>query len=183
VFALSKSASFVFLVAACSLVACQNYKDQLQRGQGYYEQNQYEAALAVFRHLESDQSALNQDEVIRYCYLRGMTDFRLGFRQDARYWLGLAKSADNPEHSPLLEDELGRLNATLDELSREVYGINEAPETVESQQIPPGPDAATPDAATTDAASPEAASPEAASPDAASPDASSTAPDTGAALQ
>lgn len=135
-FALSRSVSFALVFTACSLSACQNYKDQLQRGQGYYEQNQYEAALAVFRNLESDQSALDQDEIIRYCYLRGMTDFRLGFRKDARYWLGLAKSADNAERSPLLEDELGRLNATLDELNREVYGIKDAPVPPASSTAP-----------------------------------------------
>src|SRR5690606_22971134 len=76
-------------------VGCQNYSEQLARGQGYYERNQYEAALSVWRNLEADQNSLTRPEVVRYCYLRGMTDFRLGYRVDARYWLGLARAGLN----------------------------------------------------------------------------------------
>lgn len=115
-------------LGALGSVGCQNYRDQLQRGQGYYEQNQYESALAIWRNLERDQSALTRPEMVRYCYLRGMTDFRLGYRDDARYWLGLAK-ASTPKGTPaLLPDETKRLEETLGELNQEVFGITkEAP--------------------------------------------------------
>lgn len=101
---------------------CQNYRDQLQRGQGYYEQNQYEAALAIWRNLEPDQSALTRPEMVRYCYLRGMTDFRLGYRDEARYWLGLAKAAKTSGTPALAPDEEKRLEETLGELNAEVFG-------------------------------------------------------------
>lgn len=130
--AFEKRAALAFVFALGLLTSCQNYKDQLQRGQGYYEQNQYEAALAVFRNLEDDQSALNQPEIARYCYLRGMTDYRLGYRTDARYWLGLSVAADVEGQSALLEDELARLKSTLEELNSEVYGTKEAPDPKEA---------------------------------------------------
>ena len=108
---------------------CRNYSDQLARGQGYYEQNQYEAALSVWRNLEADQNSLTRPEVVRYCYLRGMTDFRLGYRTDARYWLGLARAGlnraqgiDGGETVALMPDEKKRLDETLAELNAQVYG-------------------------------------------------------------
>lgn len=117
------------LLSFVCLVGCQNYRDQLSRGQGYYEQNQYEAALAVWRNLESDRSSLSRPEVVRYCYLRGMTDYRLGYERDARYWLGLAQAALNRaqahqgEAVALQPDEVERLGETLTKLNNEVYGI------------------------------------------------------------
>lgn len=112
--------------ALASLVAlvpgCRNYSDLLARGQSYYEQNQYETALAVFRQLEFDQGALDATEIVRYCYLRGMTDYRLGYRADARYWLGLAMAAQSDASNALAEDEAVRLDVTMAELNDEVYG-------------------------------------------------------------
>jgi hypothetical protein len=125
--AFGKSAVVASLLLCFFASSCQNYRDQLQRGQGYYEQNQYEAALAVFRNLELDQSALNESEVVRYCYLRGMTDYRLGYRDHARYWLGLGKAADEEGSQTLLPDEKLRLDTTLSELNKEVFGIEDAP--------------------------------------------------------
>lgn len=112
-------------LVALGSVSCQNYRDQLQRGQGYYEQNQYESALAIWRNLERDQSALSRPEMVRYCYLRGMTDFRLGYREDARYWLGLAKAATTKGTPALEPDESKRLEETLNDLNQEVFGIAE----------------------------------------------------------
>lgn len=124
-----RSRAFVVLVRTLlfggvllSLSACHNYRDQLQRGQGYYEENQYEAALAVFRHLEANRDSLSSQEIVRYCYLRGMTDFRLGFRSHARYWLGLAKAADAPGSSSLSPEESKRMGETLSELDADVFG-------------------------------------------------------------
>lgn len=115
------------------LPGCQNYGDQLARGQGYYEQNQYEAALAVWRNLEPDQDSLSRPEVVRYAYLRGMTDYRLGYKAESRYWLGLSRAAlnrvqaDDGEAAALQPDEMKRLDETLTELNNEVYGLSETP--------------------------------------------------------
>lgn len=116
------------------VLGCQNYSDQLQRAQSYYERNQYELALAVVRHLESDQDSLSQTEAVRYCYVRGMTDYRLGYKNDARYWLGLAKASIKHAPAALQADEAERVNETLDELNRPIFGLEEPVEQGSSSQ-------------------------------------------------
>jgi hypothetical protein len=112
------------MLLSLSLVTlgCQNYSDQLQRAQSYYERNQYEMALAVVRNLEADQDSLSDSEAVRYCYVRGMTDYRLGDEVNARYWLGLSVAAakDNPQ--ALSADEKARVAETLAELNAAVFG-------------------------------------------------------------
>ena len=117
--------SFMAAIVAVSFAAvgCNNYSHQLERGQSYYEANNYELALAMWRNLEDDQDSLSDSEFVRYCYLRGMTDYRLKYRPDARYWLGLAKAGQRDIGDGLNDDEMQRLEVALTELSREVYGL------------------------------------------------------------
>ena len=105
-----------------AVVGCSTYRSELQRGQAYYEENRYETALALSRNLEANQGSLEKTERVRYTYLRGMTDFRLGYRPDARYWLGLADAGEKLTPSSLTGDEKERLAKTLNELNQEVYG-------------------------------------------------------------
>jgi hypothetical protein len=95
----------------------------LHRGQGYYEHNEYERALSVWRHLDPDRDSLDPLGRVRYFYLRGMTDFRLGYPGDARYWLGLAKASLSRARQALEDDELARLDETLAALNRPVFGL------------------------------------------------------------
>ncbi len=113
----------VALVVGLLVAGCSNYADLLQRGQGYYEQTEYERALSVWRHLDREQRALGPSERVRFYYLRGMTDYRLGYRSHARYWLGLAKVAIPSARTALAEEEVARLDDALDDLGREVYGL------------------------------------------------------------
>ena len=78
---------------ALALAGCATYREDLYRGQRLYEDNQYERALALWRVLESDTDSLSFNEQARYAYLRGMTDYRLGFRPDSRHWLAIAGRA------------------------------------------------------------------------------------------
>jgi hypothetical protein len=89
------------------------------RAQSYYQESHYTEALAVFRHLEPDVMSLESREQVRYYYLRGMTDLRLGFPDHARYWLSLAKASLEP--SALTPEEETRLNESLGELNKEHY--------------------------------------------------------------
>lgn len=119
----------VSLIAASGwgALGCATYHSQLQRGQGYYDAQQYETALALWRDLEADQGALEKNQRVRYAYLRGMTDFRLGYRPDARYWLGLASAGEKLTPSSLSPDEKERLGKSLEELNQQVYGTGAAP--------------------------------------------------------
>lgn len=98
------------------LPSCATYRDDFARGQKYYEVSQFDNALAMWRLLEHDWDSLDAPEQARYAYFRGMTDYRLGFRADARHWLALSKvMADKPgvldaQASAQLEQVLTELN-------------------------------------------------------------------------
>ena len=111
----------ILLAPLLCLGGCNNYSHQLERGQSYYEQNEYEKALALWRTLDSSRDSLSDEELVRYCYLRGMTDYRLNFRPDARYWLGLAKAAERDLALGLNDDEKARMEDALQDLYQEVY--------------------------------------------------------------
>lgn len=105
-------------------LGCQTYSDQIQRSQGYYEEHKYEQALAVLRNVDSDHDSFDANERVRYHYLRGMTDYRLGYSEDARYYLSLARALTKQASRALLPDEAKRLQQTLDELNGPVYGLD-----------------------------------------------------------
>lgn len=108
---------------ALSLFAssCATYTDELSRGQAAYEKNEYERALATFRALEPDQRHLQTSDQARYAYLRGMTDYRIGYKADARHWLAVAKALEEQQPKSLPSDWKSRLNDALTELNDEVF--------------------------------------------------------------
>lgn len=110
---------------AVSLVGCATYREDLNRGQRFYEENEYEHSLAIFRVLESDMDSLELEDQARYAYLRGMADYRLSFRQDARHWLAVAKAIEQEHPGGLNPQWKQRLEETLNELNQEVYGGGE----------------------------------------------------------
>ena len=118
-----------FLVASCS-----TYREDLNRGQRHYEENEYDQALAIWRILEEDRDSLSLSDQARYAYLRGMTDYRLGFRPDARHWLAIAKAIEQEHPGGLDPQWQKRLNQSLNELNREVYGIAKDPKPATDDQ-------------------------------------------------
>jgi hypothetical protein len=58
----------------------------------------------------------------RYAYLRGMTDYRLGYRPYARYWLGIARSIEKEHPGGLNQEWRDRLAKSLEDLDNDVYG-------------------------------------------------------------
>jgi hypothetical protein len=110
------------LALALACAGCVTYREELYRGQRLYEDNQYEKALAVWRLLEGDADSLSLNEQSRYAYLRGMTDYRLGFRTDSRHWLAIAKAIDQEHHGGLSPEWKERLEASLEDLNKDVYG-------------------------------------------------------------
>lgn len=87
-----------------------------------YEENQYEHALAIWRVLEADTDSLSPNDRARYAYLRGMTDYRLGFRADSRHWLGIAKATDAAQPGGLSAAWHERLEESLADLNQSAYG-------------------------------------------------------------
>lgn len=124
------------LLAFSVLVGCTTYREDLNRGQRLYEENQYERALAIWRELEVDRDSLNVNDQARYAYLRGMTGYRLGYREDARHWLALARATENRYPGGLNPEWKERLAKSLGELNQEVYGEGANVEGVEGVEAP-----------------------------------------------
>lgn len=112
----------VLCLGAVIVTGCATYHADLQRGQRAYDANEHERALAVFRMLEADTSHLTPQERAVYSYLRGMTDFRIGYKVDARHWLALAKAMDDQTPGTLPGDWKPRMEEALTALNAEVYG-------------------------------------------------------------
>lgn len=130
------------LVALLGLLlgGCFGPREILARGQAYYEDNEYERALAVWRELERHEPALSAAERARYAYLRGMTGYRLGFRDDARHWLAMAKVTEQRRPGSLAPAWMTRLDGALGDLDREMFGIRaEGGDPVQSIEVQPAP--------------------------------------------
>jgi hypothetical protein len=111
------------LLGLAVLLGCSGERAALLRGQRYYEDNQFERALSVWRDLERHEPSLTPSDFARYAYLRGMTDYRLGFHADARHWLGLAKVTEQQHPGALDGAWLPRLDGALADLDRESFGM------------------------------------------------------------
>ena len=109
------------LVAFASLAGCTTYRDQLVRSQHSFEQNRHEQTLGELRTLEPDVTRLSPPEQAQYAYLRGMTDYRIGHRSDARHWLAIARTYDETSPGILPTDWKARMTEALDELNGVVY--------------------------------------------------------------
>jgi hypothetical protein len=112
-------AAVIALAVALMLLACATNHDQLVRAQHAFEQNQHEQTLGLLRDL--DPTSLGGPEQAQYAYLRGMTDYRIGYRADARHWLAFAKALDDQSPGYLPTEWKARLGEALDELSAVVY--------------------------------------------------------------
>lgn len=113
--------AFAALVALTPLAGCTTYRDQLVRSQHSFEQNRHEETLGQLRTLEPDVTRLSTPEQAQYAYLRGMTDYRIGHRIDARHWLAIARTYDETSPGILPTDWKARMNEALDELNGVVY--------------------------------------------------------------
>jgi len=128
---------FALAAALLALCSCSGNHDALARGQRYYEDNQFERALAIWRDLERHAPSFHPEESVRYAYLRGMTDYRLGFRDEARHWLGLATARERRWPGSIDPDWSSRLASALGDLDRDVFGIPASPsDPVQSIEAP-----------------------------------------------
>jgi hypothetical protein len=111
----------ILTLALGALTACTTYRDELVRSQHSFEQNRHEQTLGLLRVLEPDVTKLSTPEQAQYAYLRGMTDYRIGHRSDARHWLAIAKTYDETSPGILPTDWKARMIEALDELNGVVY--------------------------------------------------------------
>ncbi|HEY5958400.1 MAG TPA: hypothetical protein VIV60_17675 [Polyangiaceae bacterium] len=117
------------LVALLFLASgCATYRDDLSRGQRMYLDTHYDQALAIWRVLERDFDSLSPAEQSRYAHLRGMTDYRLGLRADARHWLAIAKATNEAHPGGIDAETAPQLERALEELNQETYAMLPGPD-------------------------------------------------------
>jgi|HubBroStandDraft_5_1064220.scaffolds.fasta_scaffold542676_1 hypothetical protein len=111
------------LVTALALgsFGCNTYADSLSRAQRAFEQSEHERALAILRVLEPDARRLSDSDRAKYCYLRGLTDYRIGYRLEARHWLSLTAAVVKETPDALPADWTKRLKEALKDLDEAVY--------------------------------------------------------------
>ncbi|HTB73386.1 MAG TPA: hypothetical protein VK762_09090 [Polyangiaceae bacterium] len=100
---------------------CNTYADDLSRSQRAFEESEHERALAILRALEPDVARLSLTERTHYAYLRGMTDFRIGYKAESRHWLAIAAASEKTTPGSLPADWSKRMTEALRELNDAVY--------------------------------------------------------------
>lgn len=103
------------------LSGCATVSSDLARAQRAYESGEDDRAVAVLRALEPDVDRLPRADRARYDFLRGMADYRLGYKADARHWLALASTAEQSTPGSLPPDWSATLNDSLHDLNAAVY--------------------------------------------------------------
>ena len=128
---------------------CATSSASLRRAQHEFEEGEDERALAIFRSLEPHLDGLTSLDQARYAYLRGMTDYRMGYKPEARHWLGLATALEAQTPGSLAVDCPQRMTEALDELNEAVYAAGDdataegMPSSAGASALPEGnPDAA-----------------------------------------
>ena len=111
--------------AGLALASCVTYTEALNRGQRHFSANEYEQALAIWRSLERDVDSLPPGDRSRYAYFRGMTDYRMSLRDDARHWLAMARAYDQAVPGGLEDAWRERMKDALKDLEGDARG--EAP--------------------------------------------------------
>ncbi len=108
-------------VGFAPLAGCATYRDELARGETAFDRSSYDEALGILRMLERDEGRLRPEERARYAYLRGMTDYRIGYQADARHWLLVAQAMESETPGQLPPEWKPRLDEAVTALNEQVY--------------------------------------------------------------
>jgi len=113
-------ARLALLLLPLSVFGCATYEQELARAEEHFAHDEHEKSLATLRALETDWTSFGLKERARYCYLRGMTDYRIGFKADARHWLAVAAEIERenpgalaPSEKQVVDDKLAELNKVV----------------------------------------------------------------------
>jgi hypothetical protein len=117
----SSIVGLLLVASASSFVGCATYEDELGRSQRAFDASEHERALAILRALEPESGRLSTSDRAHYAYLRGMTDYRIGYKIDARHWLGIAAAIEQGTPGSIPPESVARLNEALKEMNEAVY--------------------------------------------------------------
>lgn len=120
--------AWVAICLAGLTASCATYTQDLERARRHYQNLEFPESLAVLRALGEDFDGLSPAERVQFCYLRGMTDFRLSetvppkgtlkseLRACARDWLDESLALEKSNAGALTTDQSTRVRITLAQL-------------------------------------------------------------------
>lgn len=103
---------WLLLAAACTTTA-----SELRASQTLYKDARYEECQRYLEALEVDVRDMNDRDLTRFYYLRGMTAFRLDQPDDALHYLALAATLVDEDAQRLPESWLPILQRTLEQVT------------------------------------------------------------------
>jgi len=97
--------------------ACTTAASELRASQALYKDARYEACQRYLEALELEAETMNDRDLTRFYYLRGMTAFRLGQADDALHYLALAAALTDEDALRLPEAWLPIMRRTLEQVT------------------------------------------------------------------
>jgi hypothetical protein len=119
-------------VVGMALLGCGGLSEDVNRAQASYEDARYQDALVWLEHLEARVPDMNRDVRTRFYYVWGMTAYRLGQRDDALYYLALAREEARLGPGGLTAEQQQEMDRTLGELTPTGATSRAEPPSVES---------------------------------------------------
>jgi hypothetical protein len=105
-------------VALSSLAGCTTWSNEIRHAELAYDEARPDAALAWLDVVGDDNvGRMELNDRARYLYVRGMTEFRLGRREDALYHLALAREVSGSDGVGLRREQRELMDRTLVELT------------------------------------------------------------------
>lgn len=105
-------------VVLVALAGCTTWSHEIRQAELAYDAARPEAALAWVDVVGDDNlGRMELSDRARYLYVRGMTEFRLGRRDDALYHLALAREVSGNDGVGLRREQRELMDRTLTELT------------------------------------------------------------------
>jgi hypothetical protein len=109
------------LLGTCLLLSsaagCTTASSELRASQALYKDARYEECQRYLEALEVEVESMNERDLTRFYYLRGMTAFRLGQTDDALHYLALAATLTDEDALRLPEAWLPIMRRTLEQVT------------------------------------------------------------------
>ena len=130
------AALVVATLGLAALGGCTTWTNEIRQAEVAYDEARPDAALAWLDVVTDDNlGRMGENDRIRYLDIRGMTEFRLGRRDDALYHLALAREVSGSDGVGLRREQRELMDRTLTELT---------PTEPMSHRAPPAPASGTP---------------------------------------
>lgn len=109
--------SLAVTLFALSLTACASLRDDMGRAEAAYDASDYDSSLVWLEDLESQVPDMDVPMRARFYYMRGMTAYRLGKRNDALHYLALAREVGGPRGEGMRAEWQQQMDRALTDLT------------------------------------------------------------------